>query len=447
MNYKYGLFIILALVGSLGNLRAVTPLSLDSCLTMAVENNTSLKNANLEEKAAHQTRNAVVSKYFPSIEAAAGAFHSNQPFISYGISDINNSAVRNTLQSLYYGYGQTLGLPQNVSFLEHGAVAGITAIQPIYAGGRIVTGNRLANLGIQAATYQRQLAEQQIRLSVEESYWNIKLLEEKRNTLLLALDFIGNLQKDVNVALAAGIVSRTDSLRVNLKANSMQALLIQLDNGIALSKQALCQQIGLETDSLALTDSIPQVRSPWNLRMDETEAVATRTESKLLDLQLSSARLEQRMIAGNSLPQIGIGACYSYNNLMEKNYTNLTGFATLSLPITGWWETGHQLKKQAYKVQEAENTQHDLQEKMALQTTKVYNELDALYRQYQLAVDATKGAWENLRLSSDYYNAGLVSLSDLLEAQTLYQDACNNQSSQAVAYRMCLQHYLQITGR
>ena len=131
---------------------------------------------------------------------------------------------------------------------------------------------------------------------------------------------------------------------------------------------------------------------------------------------------------------------------MDRNAFNLTGFAMVQVPITAWWEASHNIKKQNYRIQEAENLKADVTGKLELQTQKIWDELDAAYRSYELAEEAVSDAKENLRLSLQYYKAGLITLSELLEAQTLYRQALDSRVEQTITYLICLRHYKQLAG-
>ena len=438
-------FTILAFVATVS--AVAQSLSLDSCVAMALRNNADVKNAELAVEEARQTKYAAMTKYFPAVSASAGAFHSDRPFIEYGISNIGNSGIRDILQTIYYNILAPFGISDHLSFLQKGVVSGVVAMQPVYAGGRIVTGNKLAKLGIEASEYQKDIKIREIELSTEELYWQCKMLEEKMHTVEVALQLLHSLEKDVRVAISAGLITPNDGLKVKLKINEMEANTIKIENGIRLCKMALCQQIGIAyNDSVCLSDTLQHVSEPWLLKADNSTAVQGRSEFKLLDLNVRAKKLEKRMIVGETLPQVGIGGSYSYNNLMERNAFNLTGFAMVQVPITAWWETSHNIKKQNYKIQEAENIKADLTGKLELQTQKIWDELDAAYRSYVLADEAVHDAQENLRLSTQYYKAGLITLSEMLEAQTMYRQALDNRVEQTIAYLICLRHYKLIAG-
>ena len=132
--------------------------SLDSCKKMAILNNARVKNALLEVDAAGQTKKAAFTKYFPEISATGSAFKSNESFVDMDLNDVDlnvtfeDQRLNDILQTLYYNYGDYLpDATINAQMMDKGIVGGVTAVQPVFAGGRIVKGNQLAQLGVEAA--------------------------------------------------------------------------------------------------------------------------------------------------------------------------------------------------------------------------------------------------------------------------------------------------------
>ena len=54
---------------------------------------------------------------------------------------------------------------------------------------------------------------------------------------------------------------------------------------------------------------------------------------------------------------------------------------------------------------------------------------------------------ENLRLFRNFDDAGTATLSDLLDAETLYTQSRNNLTSAYAAYHTSLAKYMRVTGR
>lgn len=398
-------------------------LTLDSCLKAAGARNLTLENARLDVLAAEQVKRQAFTKYFPTVSATALGYHALNPLFEYGIGDIDNAQVRQDLYNLWSEYGGSIGIPPSISLAEKGTTVAATAMQPLYAGGRIVNGNRLAQLGVEAAQLQQELSQEKVLLSVEESYWLVVSLYEKRNTVLQALDFLDTLGRDVLTAEEAGLVTRNDRLKVALKRDEMRSNLLKVENGIQLATMALCQLAGIEySPTLQLTDTVPTEPSDIDVRI--AEAVARRKESRLLALNVQAEQLKKKMIVGEALPQLAIGVGASYGNLIVDRYSaNGLAFATLQVPLTDWWATTHKAKEQEIRIQQAENSSRDLTEKMALETEQAIHNVQEAQAQVALAESTLYDAKENLENVLTNYEAGLVPVSELLEARTLYSQA------------------------
>ncbi|MBO7585864.1 MAG: TolC family protein [Bacteroidales bacterium] len=398
-------------------------LTLDSCLKAAGARNVTLENARLDVLAAEQVKRQAFTKYFPTVSATALGYRALNPMFEYGIGDIDNAQVRQDLYNLWSEYGGSIGIPPSISLAEKGTAVAATAMQPLYAGGRIVNGNRLAQLGVEAAQLQQELSQEKVLLSVEESYWLVVSLYEKRHTVLQALDFLDTLGRDVLTAEEAGLVTRNDRLKVALKRDEMRSNLLKVENGIQLATMALCQLSGIEySPTLQLTDTVATEPSDIDVRI--AEAVARRKESRLLALNVQAEQLKKKMIVGEALPQLAIGVGASYGNLIVDRYSaNGLAFATLQVPLTDWWATTHKAKEQEIRIQQAENSSRDLTEKMALETEQAIHNVQEAQAQVALAESTLYDAKENLENVLTNYEAGLVPVSELLEARTLYSQA------------------------
>lgn len=441
--------IIAILLTATGLALSAQPLSLDSCKALALRNNLTLKNAALDVAAAQEVKKQAFTKYFPNVSAIAGGYYAAKPLFEYSIDNIENASARQFLHNLYYEYGAAMGLPDRISLCENGLMVGATVVQPVYMGGQIVNGNKLAKVGIEAAELKEQLTEDQVLQQVEEYYWLIVSLEEKMKTLQQAKTFLDTLERDVTTAAEAGLVSKNDILKVKLKKKEIESNQVKVENGIRLSNQALCQLIGLEMQSiLTLTDTLGDFSAMPNWGpVDNQSAVLGRKEKQLLDLQVDAEKLKKKMALGETLPHLTVGGTASYGNLIFDHFTaNALAFATLQVPLTGWWEASHKLKQQDILIQKAENERADFTQKMYLETMQAWNNVDDAYNQYQLAGLALQDAEANLRDVKADYDAGLVPVSELLEAQTLLLQAQNQRTDALIDLKIKAEHYKALTN-
>ena len=131
----------------------------------------------------------------------------------------------------------------DMSMLDKGIIAGIQAIQPVFMGGQIINGNKLAKVGMEASNLQKRTSRNQVLLTSEQYYWQIVTLKEKQHTLDAVSEMLRSLEKDATVAIKAGVAMRNDLLQVQLKQNEIESDKIKLQNGLELSRMVLAQYV------------------------------------------------------------------------------------------------------------------------------------------------------------------------------------------------------------
>ncbi len=423
-----------------------THLSVQDCIEMALKNNIELKNSQLEINKARATKNEARAEYFPTMSAQAVAFDALNPMLTFGIEDIDNAQLRQLLYTLYAEYGANMGIDKEYSFVQNGVMLNAMATEPIYAGGRIRNGNKLAKLGIDAAETQTKVKENEVRLQTETLYWQIVALQEKLATLDQLDRLLDTLDKDLSGAIEAGLAMPTDQFKLKVKQNESQLNRKKVTDGITLLKMALAQTIGTDWQEMELVDTLGLETNPTTTFKNVAEAVSSRNESHLLDLSIEAEKLKKKMTLGEALPSLLVGGSVNYHTVMENTKPNALVFAVLQVPITDWHKTSFKLKKHALDTEMAENTRRDLTEKMEMQTNQAWFNLEQSWLRITMAQTALSDAEANLKITQDYYDAGLVALSDVLEAQTLLKQSRDELTDSRVEYRVNLVTYQQLTG-
>lgn len=431
-------------------LKAQTPvLTLDSCFTLAKANNVQLQTDQLEIQKAQEVKAQVFTKYFPQVSISYLAYYAAKPIIEYGINDIQDDDLGAFLSALITTLndpeGANMGLPTEINLMKQGHGVNATAMMPVYAGGRILNGNRLANVGIEAAQLKAEVSERDMLENIESTFYLVLGLQDKVHTVESALALTDSLDHIVEVALKAGLITKSDKLRLALKQNELKANQLQLNNGIVLASQLLCLQIGISypEDGLTLDTASFSIKN----HADELRENFIRPEQLLLQLQIDAEKLRKKLTIGEALPQVGIGGTYSYGNLVRKYKGNAIALAQVSIPLTQWWETSHKLKEHNIAIREAELMQKDLTEKMGLQVKQAYNQMveaEALMQSDKAALDM---AQENYRLAELNYRAGMNTITDVLEAHALLLQAKNAITDRQITYLTARRRYHDLSGQ
>ena len=401
-------------------------LTLDSCLALARRNNVEIRTSQLEMEHAREVKRQVFTKYFPQVNLTGVGYYSANPIIHFSIEDVQSNDMRELLQEIYDLVSSESDVKNEVSLMKKGASGSVIAAQPLFTGGRIITGNKLANLGVEAAELQAEMKMRDIIENIESTYYLVAGLQQKVATVTAALDLIDSLDRTVQAALENGLVTRADALQLQLKRNEMLANQQQLASGIHLSKRLLCTQIGIEySDTLTFANPLMEI-PPMLDFVYRTVGDSLRPETRLLQLSVEAEQLQRRLTLGEALPQLTlIGSAYYGNMIKNDASANAVALLSLSVPLSGWWETSHKLKQHDIRIQEARIRQDYYNHMMSLEEEKAYSDmLDAavLLKSDSAALEI---AQENYRLSVLNYQAGVITLTEVLQAQTLLLQAQN----------------------
>ena len=417
----------------------------------ALNNNIAIRSAKHSIDAAQQQRKEAFSKYFPNVSGTGFWFNADNGMAKIDVNPseyISPELGASLAQMLPPEALAALGSPMSTSMLKNGTVAGITAVQPVFAGGQIVNGDRLAKVGEDVSRLQMQLSKNEVEKQTEQYYWQLVSLQEKVKTIEAVQTLLADIHKDVDVAVRAGVAMRNDMLQVQLRQNDIESKKVKLNNGINNVRMLLAQYCGINSTQFSVKSAeIKNVPSIQVIKQDCNQALQETAEYKLLNKQVEATKLMRKMEIGKNLPTVGVGAGYNYHNLLDNDRAFGMVFATVSVPISDWWGGSHAIRRKKIEQQKAEEQLADNSELLKIRMQNAWNNVEEAYQQLQIANRSIEQAEENLRLNRDYYKAGTSKMSDLLEAQLLYQQSLDNRVDAYADYQNKLLEYRQATGQ
>jgi len=444
--------------------------TLEQIKDSALHNNIAIRNARHGVDAAQQQRKEAFTKYFPNVSGTGLWFNANKGMAQTTINPsemISPELGASLAQMLPAEALAALANPISISMMKNGTIGSLMAVQPVFAGGQIINGNKLAKVGEEVSRLQLQLSENEVEKTAEQYFWQLASLQEKMNTILAVDTLLRDIHKDVDVAVRAGVAMRNDLLQVQLRQNDIQSQRLKLQNGISIVRQLLGQYAGLKPHPLSpspkgegeafgrdessysfdivlpdMNQQIYSLPSP----IGEGSGVRLLPEYQLLGKQVEAANLQKKLAIGQNLPSVAVGAGYNYHNLLNNNHTFGMIFATVSVPISDWWGGSHTIKRRKIEYQQAQEQLADNAELLKIRMQNAWNGVQEAYQQLQLAQRSIEQAKENLRLNRDYYRAGTSRMSDLLEAQLLYQQSLDKHTDAFADYQNKLLEYKQAIG-
>lgn len=340
-------------------------------------------------------------------------------------------------------------------------LAGIMATQPVFAGGKIVAGGKLAKIGREAAAEKVRSSRAQAIADADKAYWGLLSVQRKVDMLRAYAEQMDSLLSKVELSLSAEMATRSDLMRVKSKRSEIAYQLQKASGGEELCRMALCEATGLPLDTeLELTDTLITITPPGELSAD----LSRRPEMRLLSLGVEAGRQQVRMQRGDMLPQIGLVGAYTYyGGIKVKGYTQdatgsyvpyensiqdgmFAGMLSVKVPIFHWGTERRKVRKAKLDL---ENAQLDLEKNSSLMDMELRQAVQNVTDGYNLVQTATYGleeADENLRIMKEKYGADMATMTDLLDAQSQWRTAQSNLIEAQASYLMARTDYLKACG-
>jgi outer membrane protein TolC len=309
----------------------------------------------------------------------------------------------------------------------------ITVEQPVFVGGKIIYSNQMAALAQQLAASQYDMKYADIIVDVDQAYWQIISIANKRTLARTYADLLHQMERDVEASIAAGVATDSDALQVKVKANEADMMVTKAENGLTLAKMLLCKRIGLPLDSeIMLSDEaleiIPVPEAPAEKSLEDI--YATRPETRSLELAGKIYDKKAKVVRADMLPQVALTANYLVSNPNAFNGIQngwngglFTAGVLVNVPLFHGMENVNRYKKAKAEASLYQHQYEDARELIRLQVTQQRK----LFGEAQEKLDMTRSnldcAEENLRKATVGFEAGVVPTNTVLAAQTAWLSA------------------------
>ena len=421
------------------NFTQAQTLTLDSCLVLARRNNADIRISQLDVERARAVKNQAFTHFFPQLQLNGMGYVAARPMISFALEDIRSNDMRDLLEAIYNVFSEETDVTDRLELMKHGFSASVVAVQPIFTGGRILNGNRLASLGEEAASLQAKIKMRDVLEDVESTYYLVVGLKEKEAAVVAAMTLIDSLERVAESALANGLATRADILQISLKRNEINAKRQQLASGIRMSRRLLCNQIGIRySDSVDFGGDSLLKMHPTVVELSGSHLLqqeSHRPESRLLEINVESQKLLKKMTKGETRPQLALVGIGYYGNAVRNDLSaNAVAGFSLNVPLTDWWGTAHKMKEHNIRIEQAQMAETHFGELMSLEEEKAYNDMVDACMLMRSDSAALQLARENYRLAEINYAAGVTTVSEVLQAHALLLQAENAVTDRRVTY-------------
>lgn len=384
--------------------------TLQECVDYALENNISVKQAELTNQTNDQDIIASRGQFLPSLSASAS-------------------------QSLSFGSTTDFATNSRVSQTTHNTNFSANVSQNIFNGFRTLNLFKQAKLNLETSKLELARIKDDISLNVVNAYLNILFNQENLIVAQSQLEFSKKQLDQVKELVDAGVQPMGNLLDIEATLSNDEQRLIAAENNLTLAKLSLAQLLQLPTEGFDV--STIEVGSPSEQLLYENSnsiygyAVENRNEIKSAEKRTEVAKLGTEISKAGYYPSLNFGYSFgtgaSFSDLALANnpafFDQLNDFKShtlslsLNIPIFSRFQNKTSVAKS--KIQEENALLNLEQAKLTLQSNieRAFTDARAALKTYvasQKSLESQKLAFDN---AQERYNIGAMNSFDLDQAR------------------------------
>mgnify|MGYP000686991116 CR=1 FL=1 len=382
--------------------------TLQECVNYAVENNISVKQAQLNAQTNEQNIKSAKGQFLPSVSASAS--HN----VNIGSQEIyTNNFVDQT---------------------NHSTNLGVSVSQSIFNGFRNTLLHKQSLLSLESSNIELDRIRDDISLNVVNSYLNILFNIENLAVAQSQYAFSEKQLGQVKELVDAGVQPKGNLLDVEATLANDEQRVIAAENSLMLAKLTLSQLLQLPSDTFEV--KAVEVGTPSNQLLYENSAsvynvaVANRSEIKSAEKNIEISKISTDVSKSGYLPSLS--ASYSYStgaryssltdtelsmfNQFENNLGHRLGLS-LNIPIFSRFQNKTSVAKS--KIQE-ENAQLNLEQaKLNLQSNieRAFTDARAALKTYTASKKSLESQELAFNNAQERFNIGVMNSFDLDQAR------------------------------
>ena len=394
-------------------------LTLDECKAMALEHNQNIKSAEAELSSSEANYKLTKRSVLPQFDLSGSYMYLNDPN-EMNVPSFELPTVDYQPSGVLYP-GGTTQLAYNNSYQ-----AALEMSLPIYMGGKLNEYRKISQYGTQMAKENLRYEKSEIAYSTDEQYWSLVSLKERKLLVEKSIAFLTDLVKDMQNRYDAELITKNEVLKAKVDLNDARLELIELSDAIELSKMALNKLIGNDilTD-IAVTDSIVDIPDTLMLIGYIESSVDKRPEINILENQLEIAKSQLKVVKSDYKPLLVSFANYKYQNpnhlgVDEGEFTWIAGLS-LSMPVFHWGERQLKVHQQKMDNLKVELQYESTKEFLVLEIHQAIFKLKESLVKIEMTKESLVQAEENLKLEKNRLDEGLITTTDVLNAQMQWQ--------------------------
>lgn len=405
-------------------------MSLAAAVRLALKNNPTVQAAAAGTDAVQQGIAVAQAGRYPSVGVSEGFTRGNNPVYVFGtlLTQRQFTAADFALGAL------NTPLPLN-NFQTQ-----LTASLPVYDAGQTAGKIRAARLQAQAARSQQARTTQEVIFQVVHAYAAELLAQASAGVAQAAVDAA---QADLDNAQARqqqGMAVPSDLLSAQVQLANAREGLLSAHNAIELARGALNAALGLPETAPTQIEGRLEATSydAGSLASQEQRALAARADLHAAQLQQQQSANGAAMARKGLLPRLSVYGSWARDSqtFASRSGNNWAVGATLSFNLFDGGGKFARIREANARERQADALARQYQAEVRLQVQQAYLNLETAQQRVTVERSAAAQAVEALRILQNRYQAGLATMTSVLQAEAARTQAQSSYLRAVYDYRL-----------
>lgn len=386
------------------------PISLREAVEQAQRNSPAAVQARGAERNAAAARRAAYGAFIPSLSL---------------------SARSNRTQGVQFFQGQFVPLSGNPWDYSNG----LAATLQLFDGGRRFTDLNVARVQAEVADLQMLTARFDASLQVKQQYYAALAAREAESAARTQLEQAEQQLKASTARVAAGVATKSDSLRSAIQVGNAQLAVLTAQNDLRVANAALTRVVGSDIVLTAAASDTLMAMPPMPAEADLERMINEGPAIRVAEANVASARAGKKTQRASYLPTLSMTYNYSTNQsspafsgsnlflLGGKNPNRQTVNFNFSYNIFDGFGREQQSVQADVSLRNAEAQLRDARLAAQQNFTALVRTIANAQARVDVQQAAIAAAEEDLRVQQQRYQLGASTLLDLLTSQTQLNQA------------------------
>jgi len=411
------------------------PLTMERAVELALEHSRRIKAASADERAMRSMRGEALSGFFPQLSANG-----------YWVK-------QNMMPNVYSSAGDTMARNFQVFNTNRAQDLNITAMWPIFSGGRTYYGTKAAGARAESALQMLRGTETEVAMQTRLDY--ISAVREQEYARVTG-DLLRQTEERLRVTreeFDAGKVARFNVLRDEAELANVIQMDTMARNQSQLALIALKTTMGVDlASSVTLAEPLQYV--PIAVSVDEgvRQALENNPDVRAAAKQLEAVGAEVRAALGRYLPEVSATWMYDWQQIRmrDESPTRPEGYSVglvITIPLFDGFMRESSVAVERAKRDKAQESLVQARQQVAKEVNQAALMLAAADKNVEASRKGLEQSEEQFRIVQERYANGRGIQLEVLDAQVTLTRARVNVVSALADHQTARAMWLKATGR